>query len=289
MSIASEISRIQQNVSDSLAAVANKGVTVPLGSNSDDLAGLIAQIPNNGVSVVRTQDSHGGDIVTITAEQIEPWVPWGKGAELIQTYDMGTTTLSQTSYNSWAPSSTAGSIKGTSNLGTITSSALNTYEYAIKTVFESNTAYVSGTTMEAAVTRQIVEAVQIIHRKPNTLANIASKTDGGNYCTTNFTAQFWEYYNKSGTFTWGWSGGYGFYPSLTAATFSSSTGASPTITIKAPAYYVRCNSSYFSTTVAPNVDQNASTIKCKVYVYRYQKAGSMMYNMYREICDVYNL
>lgn len=42
MSIASEISRIQQNISDSLTAVANKGVTVPSGSNSDDLADLIA-------------------------------------------------------------------------------------------------------------------------------------------------------------------------------------------------------------------------------------------------------
>ena len=44
MSIASEISRISQNISDSLDAVAAKGVTVPSGSNSDDLAGLIGQI-----------------------------------------------------------------------------------------------------------------------------------------------------------------------------------------------------------------------------------------------------
>ena len=50
MSIASEISRIQQNISDSLTAVANKGVTVPAGSNSDDLAGLIAQITGGGGS-----------------------------------------------------------------------------------------------------------------------------------------------------------------------------------------------------------------------------------------------
>lgn len=48
MSISSEISRISQNVSDSLNAVAAKGVTVPSGSNSDDLAALIAQISGGG-------------------------------------------------------------------------------------------------------------------------------------------------------------------------------------------------------------------------------------------------
>lgn len=45
MSIQSEINRISGNVSDSLDAVAAKGVTVPQGANSDNLAGLIASIP----------------------------------------------------------------------------------------------------------------------------------------------------------------------------------------------------------------------------------------------------
>lgn len=50
MSVSSEITRISTNVSDSLSAVASKGVTVPAGSNSDDLAGLIADIPQLDVS-----------------------------------------------------------------------------------------------------------------------------------------------------------------------------------------------------------------------------------------------
>jgi len=44
MSISSEIERISKNVSDSLAAVAEKGVTVAEGANSDALPGLIEQI-----------------------------------------------------------------------------------------------------------------------------------------------------------------------------------------------------------------------------------------------------
>lgn len=70
MSIASEISRIQQNVSDSLSAVANKGVVVPAGSTSDDLPELIAQIASgsgSAITVTDTLDENGGTIRTITA------------------------------------------------------------------------------------------------------------------------------------------------------------------------------------------------------------------------------
>ena len=55
MSISSEISRISGNVSDALTAIAAKGVTVPSGSNSDDLATLIASIQTGGGTPSQTQ------------------------------------------------------------------------------------------------------------------------------------------------------------------------------------------------------------------------------------------
>ena len=73
MSIQSEINRISGNVSDALDAIEAKGVTIPSGSNSDDLADLIGQITGGGggaISVVDTLDSHGGTIRTITAVDI---------------------------------------------------------------------------------------------------------------------------------------------------------------------------------------------------------------------------
>lgn len=71
MSIASEINRISQNVADSLTAVANKGVTVPSGSTSDDLPGLIAQITGGGgaITIVDTPDPAGGVIREIIASE----------------------------------------------------------------------------------------------------------------------------------------------------------------------------------------------------------------------------
>lgn len=73
MSISSEITRISGNVTDALAAIAQKGVTVPSGSNSDDLATLIGQISSGGtpaISIVDTADPNGGYVRTITALDI---------------------------------------------------------------------------------------------------------------------------------------------------------------------------------------------------------------------------
>ena len=56
---------ISGNISDSLAAVAAKGVTVPSGSTSDDLAGLIAQISGGGGTTWTTLLDND---VTVTAD-----------------------------------------------------------------------------------------------------------------------------------------------------------------------------------------------------------------------------
>lgn len=74
MSIATEIARISKNISDSLDAVADKGVVVPAGSNSDDLPELISQILSGSgsvISIVDEQDSHGGTIRHINAVSLE--------------------------------------------------------------------------------------------------------------------------------------------------------------------------------------------------------------------------
>lgn len=59
MSISSEISRISGNVSDALVAISAKGVTVPSGSNSDDLATLIASIQGGGYTITDVSNATG--------------------------------------------------------------------------------------------------------------------------------------------------------------------------------------------------------------------------------------
>lgn len=48
MGIATDLSRVKSNITAALAAIAEKGVTVPDGSNSDALAELIASIEAGG-------------------------------------------------------------------------------------------------------------------------------------------------------------------------------------------------------------------------------------------------
>ena len=48
MSIASEITRLQNDRSDIFASLTNKGVTVPANATYDDVAGLIDDIPTGG-------------------------------------------------------------------------------------------------------------------------------------------------------------------------------------------------------------------------------------------------
>lgn len=96
MSVASEINRISGNVSDALDAIAAKGVTIPSGANSDDLADLIAQIRSGGMTVVETPDTHGGTIVTISGDPVTLQTKTATPTESVQsiTPDQGYTGLS---------------------------------------------------------------------------------------------------------------------------------------------------------------------------------------------------
>lgn len=65
MSIQTQIDRISGNVSAALAAIAEKGVTVPDGSNSDALHELILSIEAGGGGDSVTDDGNGN--ITINA------------------------------------------------------------------------------------------------------------------------------------------------------------------------------------------------------------------------------
>ena len=65
MSIQTQIDRISGNVSAALSAIAEKGVTVPDGSNSDALAELILSIDAGGGGDSVSDDGNGN--ITINA------------------------------------------------------------------------------------------------------------------------------------------------------------------------------------------------------------------------------
>lgn len=70
MSIATDVSRIKGNITAALAAIADKGVTVPDGSTSDALAGLIASIEAGGGTEINPFESIKCGTFTSSAKTI---------------------------------------------------------------------------------------------------------------------------------------------------------------------------------------------------------------------------
>lgn len=68
MSIQTEITRLQGNISAALDAVAAKGVTVGKGDNSDSLAGLIEQIEVRDATVYQTIIARSVSTLTLPAD-----------------------------------------------------------------------------------------------------------------------------------------------------------------------------------------------------------------------------
>ena len=241
---------------------------------------------DSGMSVVTTQDVHGGDIVTITAQNVVPYNPFGEAAELISTYAKTTYALKDTLYNTWTPSTTAKAIVATATLET-KSLDLSNYEYFTKFVIDARTAYNSGTTLSGAVVHQVTAVFQYIYRKPSNFTNIASKTDNYNYCTTIYTAPLMDYYDTSNAHKLSYTGSYGFYGAATAHIFNNPTSLTPTLTVKRPTLNARCSTSYFTTTMAGAVDKTNSTMAVWGYLYRCKK-GSFGRAVWDDLITVYN-
>lgn len=249
-------------------------------------AKIIGTAVSSAVDVTTTQDVHGGDIVTITAQNVVPYNPFGEAAELISTYAKTTYALKDTLYNTWTPSTTAKAIVATATLGTKSLDMAN-YEYFTKFVIDARTVYNSGTTLSGAVVHQVTAVFQYIYRKPSNFTNIASKTDNYNNCTTIYTAPLMDYYDTSNAHKLAWTGSYGFYGAATAHTFNNSTSLTPTLTVKRPTLNARCSNSYFTTTMAGAVDKTNSTMAVWGYLYRCKK-GSFGRAVWDDLITVYN-
>lgn len=172
MSIQSEITRISGNVSDALDAIAAKGVTVPSGSNSDDLATLIAQISSGSggsVTVVETQDSHGGTIVSIsgTTVTLQAKTVTPSTSQQVISPDSGYTGLSQVTISAVETASHPDPTITVSSAGLITASHVQ------------STGYVTGSTTTATQQLSTQAAATITPTKSSQTAVASGKYTTG--------------------------------------------------------------------------------------------------------------
>lgn len=196
--------------------------------------------------------------------------------------------LEDTSFASWTPSTTATEIIASTTAGTF-SADLNNYEYYIRWRMDYNPQFVTGATMKAQTIRQVGSQWQTIHRRPYGLARFATLTDYYAYCATISSASVYLiYYNTNGSLTWTTSSSTSIFPTMVAATFSSTSSATPTVTVKTPMIQAKCSTSYLATARAAEIDQEKSTVKVRGDLFRVNKNATMLKQCYIDALKVYN-
>lgn len=194
--------------------------------------------------------------------------------------------LADTGFATWTASTTAAVIVASGNAGTFVADMEN-YEYLLRWRYSCDFVYNSGATMKAVPVRECADVWQTVMKRPNSLANIEAANYNGNTCVTQLATPLLVYYTTSGTKSYTFAITYGIYPTAVAATFSSATSNTPTVTVKYPSISARCNSSYFATARAANVNKNDSVIKMKGELWRVPK-GAVMKSLYEQVIDIYN-
>lgn len=201
----------------------------------------------------------------------------GADATLVQTFTLADVKLSATNFASWTPSTTETDILATRTAGTFTASNMPDYDYYICCETVIPIEYQAGAVNKARGIYLAAYHVQAIVRRASSYANYQAGNANSNVNVSAFTGgNFYRYYGSTqGTITYTNSASYGFYGTVTANTISSTTAASPTITLKTPKVTARCSTTYLSTSNAALIDQDKTVIKQKCRVYRVKKASFM--------------
>lgn len=239
-------------------------------------------ITANGIYTASDDELDGYSDVTVNV----PWAWLGSEVEPLGTIYEEEMVLDDTNFPSWSASTTAGSVLATANVGTI-SANMAEYEYFLHWECRVDVVTNSGATLKAQIIRECQSAWQSCFRRPNSLANIQSANFAGNTCLTMFSAPLLHYYNTSGTQTYTFANTYGIYQALQAATFSSTTSNTPTITVKRPVLTARCNASYFATGRKAEIDTANSTVKFICKAYRVP-IGGVVRDTYESLIELYN-
>lgn len=236
----------------------------------------------SGVPSISWPKAGGGRAKFIDAEA---WSWLGVEPKLVDTIVSEKFTLDDTDYDEWTASTTAHTLHATVNATTFKADMTN-HAYALRWRWQAKIKYAAGVTLKAIPEWECGEIIQLIFRRPNSLANIEAENYVGNATVSTRSPALTVYYNSSGTKTYAFSASYGFYGAATAPTFSSSTAASPTVTVKTPAFSCRCSSTYFATGRKPEIDSSTEiSYICELYELPIECAETQMH---RGLIDLYN-
>ena len=205
----------------------------------------------------------------------------GAGAELVTSFTLADVKLANTSFATWTPSTTAADILAARTAGTF-SADLENYEYYIVSDTKIPVVTDDSAVKKALLVFTASHLVQNIARRPGTFANIQASSFPTAACLNVYTSNFLRYYGTTtNTITYTWGASYGLYATPTAATFSSTSLDTPTVTVKSPKVSARCSTTYMSTANAGLIDQDNTIISQSCFVYRVKKMTSFIRGIYK--------
>lgn len=208
----------------------------------------------------------------------------GADATLVKEITLTDVKLSNTSFASWTPSTTATDILATRTAGTFTASDMPDYDYWVLWETKIPIVYGEGSTNKAKGLYLSAFHVQALVRRASSYANLLAGNANSNVNSSAFTGgNFYRYYNATqDNLTYTSNTSYGFYATVTANTFSSSTATSPAVTLKTPKVTARCSTTYLSTGNAALIDKDKTVISQKCTVYKV-KASAFMRGVWNNV------
>lgn len=197
-------------------------------------------------------------------------------------------TLDDTTYPSWTPSTTAKTILATtSGVASFTIPDRTKESYYLVARWGMNFEYNSGTTMTYAPVRFVCFSLQAYYQYPSNYSQYLSGEYTAYSNTTLLNGYYLVYYNSSGTLT-GATNAYGpAYVTSAPSWTTAISGNSVTVTLNRLALFARCNTSYFTTDRAADIDTANSTIRCRYDILK-GPAENFYNGRYRKIADILN-
>lgn len=214
------------------------------------------------------------------------FLPWGDYAELVKEFTTVSGNLKDnTTFDNWTASTTAGTIRSASNYGTFTATDLTANEYCILYDCGLFLKFLNGATLKVMPRTYSFVYTAIIHRHPTSLNGFRGDT----WTTNSYSATsnyYLAYYKSDGSEAIA-ATTYGIYFSAAAPTFSSTSAASPTITVKTPTIGARCSTTYFATARKAEIDSENSKFFMKAKVYRVER-GAYQTAVWHRMVDNFN-
>ena len=214
----------------------------------------------------------------------------GKNPEYISELWSVNTTLDQTGYTTWTPSTTATNIIASETLTNKVATDLEHYDYIFLWLSDCNVAYNNTwTASKGSPLRVVCLYNQAVFRRPSTKANADDGIFNTNVAQQSVVAVYWCYYWSSASAQ---SLAYTMYcpaylNSVSTLGFSNTSTLTPNITVKTPPIATRCSTTYFTTANAGKVDQANTTVKAKGYLYRVEAGSSQARSVWGTLDNVW--